>query len=90
MEEKITNGVQEAWKERLVRERFDLMQKAIRLKKIMEDPNEAMSKKEWDMISRQYYVMSDYIQILTDRCAYYGLIESCDLGIHYPNGTVKG
>ena len=78
------------WQKRLVQERTDLMQKTIRLKKILDDPSVMMCKKEWDMLSRQYYVMSDYIQILTDRCAYYGLIESCDLGINYPNGTVKG
>ena len=77
-------SAEQDWQERLLQERFDLMQKTIKLKKMLDDPEVKMTRKEWDMLSRQSYYMTDYLQVLTERCAYYGLIESCDLGLKYP------
>ena len=83
-------SAEEAWQEKLIQERLDLMQKTIQLKKTLDDPEVKLNRKEWDLLLRQSYIMTDYLQVLTERCAYYGLIESCDLGLKYPNGTVKG
>ena len=87
--EQVINGEQD-WQERLLKERFDLLQKTMKLKKVLDDPDMKLNRKEWDMLSRQSFFMTDYLQVLTERCAYYGLIESCDLGLKYPNGVVKG
>ena len=87
--EQVINGEQD-WQERLLKERFDLLQKTMILLKVLDDPDMKLNRKEWDMLSRQSFFMTDYLQVLTERCAYYGLIESCDLGIKYPNGVVKG
>ena len=71
------------WKTRLIEERKDLLEKTIKLKKAFDNPALAMSNKEWEMLHEQFYTMSNYLQILTDRCIFYGLMESGDLDIHY-------
>ena len=71
------------WKARLIEERKDLLEKTIKLKKAFDNPALAMSNKEWEMLHEQFYAMKNYLQILTDRCIFYGLMESGDLGIHY-------
>ena len=49
----------------------------------MDDPDMKLNNREWEMLRAQFCFMRDYLQALTDRCVYYGLIESGDLGIHY-------
>lgn len=71
------------WKTRLIEERKDLLEKTIKLKKAFDNPELAMSDKEWQMLHEQFYAMKNYLQILTDRCIFYGLMEGGDLGIHY-------
>lgn len=71
------------WKTRLIEERKDLLEKTIKLKKAFDDPSLAMSHKEWEMLHEQFSAMKNYLQVLTDRCIFYGLMESGDLGIHY-------
>ena len=71
------------WKTRLIEERKDLLEKTIKLKKAFDNPELAMSNKEWEMLHEQFHTMRNYLQILTDRCIFYGLMESGDLGIHY-------
>ena len=71
------------WKTRLIEERKDLLAKTIKLKKAFDNPALAMSNKEWEMLHEQFHAMRNYLQILTDRCIFYGLMESGDLGIHY-------
>lgn len=73
----------ELWKVRLLEERRELLARTIKLKKAFDNPEMKLSKREWDMLYYQYSCMREYLQILTDRCVYYGLIESGDLGIHY-------
>ena len=71
------------WKTRLIEERKDLLEKTIKLKKAFDNPALTMSNKEWEMLRKQFYAMQEYLQILTDRCIFYGLMEGGDLGIHY-------
>ena len=73
----------ELWKVRLLEERRELLARTIKLKKAFDNPEMKLSKREWDMLNSQYCYMREYLQVLTDRCVYYGLIESGDLGIHY-------
>ena len=70
--------------ERLLEERNELMKRTVQIHKTLENPDLKMTRKEWDMLARQAWSMKEYLQVLTERCAYYGLIESCDLGIKYP------
>ena len=74
-----------AWQERLKQERTELLEKTIKLKVFMEDPNAKLSKREWDMLQRQFSFMRDYLQALTDRCVYYGLLEAANLCLEYPS-----
>ena len=71
------------WQMRLVEERKELLYRTIKLKKAMDDPEKKLNNREWEMLRAQFCFMRDYLQALTDRCVYYGLIESGDLGIHY-------
>ena len=71
------------WQRRLVEERKELLYRTIELKKAMDDPEMKLNNREWEMLRAQFCFMRDYLQALTDRCVYYGLIESGDLGIHY-------
>lgn len=73
----------ENWQIRLKEERTELLQRTIKLKKYMDSPNTKLNSKEWEMIRYQLNAMREYLQALTDRCVYYELIESGDLGIHY-------
>lgn len=73
----------ELWKVRLLEERRELLARTIKLKKALDNPEMKLSNREWEMLRAQFCFMRDYLQALTDRCVYYGLIESGDLGIHY-------
>lgn len=73
----------EDWKTRLVEERKQLLERTIKLKKAMDNPDMKLNNKEWDMLKYQFRSMREYLQALTDRCVYYELIESGDLEIHY-------
>ena len=82
MEEKIENGC-DCWERRLVEERQSLLEKTLRLQKYVESPDTKLNRHEWAMLTRQLSVMKEYLQVLTERCAYYNLIECEDLGIKY-------
>ncbi len=71
------------WQDRLVEERSQLLYRTITLKKHLDDPEVKHNRMEWEMLQRQFCAMREYLQILTDRCVYYGLIEAGDLGLHY-------
>lgn len=72
------------WQLNLVEEREALLQKTINLKNTLDDKKGLkLSNREWQMLQCQFNFMRDYLQILTDRCVYYGLIKSGELGIHY-------
>lgn len=71
------------WQLRLLVERKVLLQRTIKLRKAIENPDMKLNSREWDMLHQQFSSMRDYLQTLTDRCVYYGLIESGDLGLHY-------
>jgi len=73
----------EDWQIRIKEERDELLQRTIRLKKFMDSPNTKLNSREWEMLMGQLHAMVEYLQALTDRCVYYELIESGDLGIHY-------
>ena len=73
-----------AWQARLLDERKELMEKTMAIQKALDNPDLKMTRREWDMLTRQSWNMKEYLQVLTERCAYYGLIESCDLGLKYP------
>lgn len=82
MEEKVQ---MEPWLSRLKDERTELLERTLRLKVHMDHPESLHNKQEWDMIQRQYYAMRDYLQALTDRCVYYGILESANLNLEYPS-----
>ena len=73
----------EDWKLRLLNERTSLLSNTIKLKNAIDSPDMKLTCKEWDMLREQYHAMREYLQVLTDRCVYYGLIEHGDLGLHY-------
>lgn len=76
------------WLRELKQERDELLQKTLKLKVFMEDPNSKLNKQEWDMIQRQFCYQRDYLQALTDRCVYYGILESANLHLEYPSYNV--
>lgn len=72
------------WQAKLVEERAELLKKTLALKNTLDDKkNLKLSNREWEMLRSQFCVMREYVQILTDRCVYYGLIEAGDLNLHY-------
>ena len=73
----------EDWKLRLLEERANLLNNTIKLKNAIDSPDMKLTCKEWDMLREQYHAMLEYLQVLTDRCVYYELIEHGDLGLHY-------
>ena len=73
----------EDWKFRLLDERTNLLRNTIKLKNAIDSPDMKLTCKEWDMLREQYHAMREYLQVLTDRCVYYGLIEHGDLGLRY-------
>ena len=81
--EEIKNDIP-AWQERLKQERTELLEKTLKLKVFMDDPNTKLSKREWDMLQLQFSFMREYLQALTDRCVYYGLLEAAKL-LEYPS-----
>ena len=83
MEGNCPDPAPELWKVRLLEERRELLARTIKLKKAFDNPEMKLSKREWDMLYSQYSYMREYLQVLTDRCVYHGLIEAGDLGIHY-------
>lgn len=77
------NTKTEDWKTRLVEERKELLERTIKLKRAMDNPEMKLNNREWDMLRCQFFAMKEYLRVLTDRCVYYELIESDDLEIHY-------
>lgn len=73
----------EDWKLRLLEERANLLNNTIKLKNTIDSSDMKLTCKEWDMLREQYHAMREYLQVLTDRCVYYELIEHGDLGLHY-------
>lgn len=71
------------WGDRLIEERKEILERCIALKKAMDSPDMKLNQEEWGLLHNQFSSMRDYLQALTNRCVYYGLIESGDLGIHY-------
>lgn len=81
--EKQLNPSGDGWKERLIKERTELLNKTIKLKNHIDNPDSKHNFEEWDMIRQQFDFMCKYLQVLTDRCTYYSLIPSGDLNLHY-------
>ena len=73
------------WLRELKQERADLLDKTLKLKIFMEDSDTKLNSMEWDMLRRQYGAMREYLQALTDRCVYHGLLESANLYLEYPS-----
>lgn len=73
------------WQLRLKQERADLLERTLKLRAFMDSPDSKLNKKEWDMLQRQFSYMREYLQALTDRCVYYGLLESANLYLEYPS-----
>ena len=69
--------------QRLIDERKELLERTLKLKAFMDNPESKLNRQEWDMLFAQFRSMRDYLQALTDRCVYYPLIPSGDLGIQY-------
>lgn len=82
MEEK---SQMESWLSRLKDERTELLERTLRLKQHIEDPDSKHNKQEWEMLQSQFSFMRDYLQVLTDRCVYYGILESANLYLEYPS-----
>ena len=73
----------EDFKTRLVEERKELLEKTIKLKNAIDDPEMKLNAQECEMLRCQFNAMRDYLQILTNRCVYYKLIPAGDLMLHY-------
>lgn len=80
--ENVTDNKYAEWQTRLVDERAQLLDRTLKLKKFMDDPETRMSKCEWEMLNQQFYGMKEYLRALTNRCNYYKLIETTDLTIY--------
>lgn len=66
----------EDWQLRLKEEREVLLKKAIKLKHFIDNPESKVNFTEWKLLERQMGAMREYLFTLTQRCRYYGLIES--------------
>lgn len=73
----------EDWKVRLVEEREDLLKRTIALKNAFDNPEFKVNSTEWEMLRSQLCAMREYLQILTNRCKYYNLIDFADMGMLY-------
>lgn len=73
----------EDWQLRIKVERDELLKKAIKLKHFIDNPESKATYAEWEMLRRQMGIMREYISVLTQRCKYYGVIESDDLDTLY-------
>lgn len=71
------------FKDRLVEERKELLEKTLKLKEAIENPEMKLNSREWEMLHHQFHVMREYLQVLTDRCIYYGLIPAGNLNLDY-------
>jgi len=75
----------EEWEKRLLEERTELLERTLKLANCFSDPNKKFSELEWQMLHRQFNSMRDYLQALTDRCVYHGLLEKGSLHLEYPS-----
>ena len=73
----------EDWQLRLKNERAALLEETLKLKKIIDSPDTKLNSREWEMLNHQFHIMRELVQVLTDRCVYYGLIDGGDLGLSY-------
>lgn len=71
------------WQERLLEERKELMERTIKLNKFLNNPDTKLNGREWRMLEGQASCMRDYLQILTTRCVYYGLLDAVNLNLDY-------
>lgn len=69
----------EDFKTRLVEERKELLEKTIKLKNAIDNPEMKLNAHEWEMLQHQFRTMREYLHALTDRCVYYKLITDGDL-----------
>lgn len=65
----------EDWQLRIRKEREEILEKAIKLRNFIDNPESQANYREWEMMRRQLNAMREYLCALTDRCKYYGLIE---------------
>ena len=84
------NVQMEPWLLRLKQERTELLERTLKLRQHIDDPDSKHTKQEWDMLQRQFSFMRDYLQALTDRCVYYGILESANLHLEYPSEPFRG
>lgn len=82
-ENKVEGTQFESWKLRLKDERTALLHKTLELKEAFDDPDFKLNHEEWSMLMQQFNIMREYLQVLTNRCKYYGIIQGGDLGIQY-------
>ena len=75
----------DGWQERLLEERKQLLEKTLKLHRAFDNPDIKLSQNEWNMLHRQEIAMREYLQVLTDRCVYYGLLEKGSLHLEYPS-----
>lgn len=80
----------EDWQERLLDERKQLLERTLKLTRSFKNPDIKLSQHEWHMLHRQESAMREYLQALTDRCVYYGLLEEGSLHLEYPSYPVCG
>lgn len=73
----------EDWQLRIKEERNALLKEARKLKNFIDNPESKANNAEWEMLRRQLGIMREYVSILTQRCKYYGLIETDDLDTLY-------
>lgn len=69
--------------QRLIDERKELLERTIKLRNAIDNPEMKLNAHEWEMLHRQFSAMRDYLQVLTDRCVYYKLIPAGDLMLRY-------
>lgn len=80
----------DGWQERLLDERKQLLDKTLKLTRCFTNPDMKLSEREWQMLHRQHSAMREYLQVLTDRCVFYGLLEEGSLHLEYPSYPVCG
>lgn len=74
----------EDWQLRLKTEREELLEKLESLNAFVNNPYSKVNFTEWSQLQEQARVMRSYVDILTRRCEYYGLIKRIDgNGIYY-------
>lgn len=64
--------MENSWKERLKQETLELMKKTNKLNDYMRtEPFYHLSRKNKELLYRQYHAMLDYLEVLGERCEIY-------------------